>query len=202
MWPYTHARRNPLLFGKRQRGIFNLHVGCANAQGTSVLIRRDCVGSLRMKLVTGHSINKPVMLKHHPALLKSYGLCTAVIAVTGRCGVMLTILDHCLPLSFDSVTASVKNFHRMWKISEQNCKLSWSVLSFTLLSSPKPLFEMFLGLPGHHSSHCRENWQQCSWLKSHLHDAFEFLKTSHFLNKKIKLITDLRASIYQILLPI
>ena len=33
--PYTHARRNWLLFAKRQRGIFRLHVGCANTQWTS-----------------------------------------------------------------------------------------------------------------------------------------------------------------------
>ena len=40
-WPYTHARRNRLLFAKRQRGIFNLHVGCANTQGTSVILSPD-----------------------------------------------------------------------------------------------------------------------------------------------------------------
>ena len=33
--PYTHARRIRLLFAKRQRGIFKLHVGCANTQWTS-----------------------------------------------------------------------------------------------------------------------------------------------------------------------
>ena len=30
--PYTLARRNRLLFAKRQRGVFRLHVGCANTQ--------------------------------------------------------------------------------------------------------------------------------------------------------------------------
>ena len=33
--PYTHAGQNRLLFAKRQRGIFRLHVGCANTQCTS-----------------------------------------------------------------------------------------------------------------------------------------------------------------------
>ena len=36
--PYTHARRNRLLLTKRQRGIFRLHVGCANTQWTSGIL--------------------------------------------------------------------------------------------------------------------------------------------------------------------
>ena len=35
--PYIHARRNQLLFADRQRGIFRLHVGCANTQWTSAI---------------------------------------------------------------------------------------------------------------------------------------------------------------------
>ena len=40
----THARRNWLLFANRQRGTFNLHVGCANTQGTSVILSPDPQG--------------------------------------------------------------------------------------------------------------------------------------------------------------
>ena len=42
--PYTHARQNWLLFAKRQRGIFNLNVGSANTQGTSVISMPDPQG--------------------------------------------------------------------------------------------------------------------------------------------------------------
>ena len=42
--PYTHARQNWLLFAKRQRGIFNMHMVCANTQGTSVILSPDPLG--------------------------------------------------------------------------------------------------------------------------------------------------------------
>ena len=34
--PYTHVRRNRLLFARRQSGIFKLHVGCVNTQRTDI----------------------------------------------------------------------------------------------------------------------------------------------------------------------
>ena len=40
-WPYTHACRNRLLFAKRQRRIFILHVGCANIHGPSIILSLD-----------------------------------------------------------------------------------------------------------------------------------------------------------------
>ena len=43
--PYTHARQNQLLFAKRQRGIFKLHVGCANTQWTSGIFSLDPQGA-------------------------------------------------------------------------------------------------------------------------------------------------------------
>ena len=42
--PYTHTRWNRLLFANRQRGIFNLHVGCANTQETSAILSPDPQG--------------------------------------------------------------------------------------------------------------------------------------------------------------
>mgnify|MGYP001796164741 CR=1 FL=1 len=44
--PYTHARQNRLLFAKRQRqrGIFRLHVGCANTHWTSGSFSPDAQG--------------------------------------------------------------------------------------------------------------------------------------------------------------
>ena len=46
-YPYAHVRRDRLLFANRQRGIFNLHVGCANTQGTSVILSPDPQGQCR-----------------------------------------------------------------------------------------------------------------------------------------------------------
>ena len=40
----THARRNWLLFANWQRGTFNLHVGCANTQGTFAILSPDSQG--------------------------------------------------------------------------------------------------------------------------------------------------------------
>ena len=36
--PYNHASWNRLLFAKRQRGMFRLHVGCENTQWTSAIL--------------------------------------------------------------------------------------------------------------------------------------------------------------------
>ena len=49
------------------------------------------------------------VLKHCLALLESYDSCTAVSAVTGRSGVLVTVLGHCQALPYDPVTASVKD---------------------------------------------------------------------------------------------
>ena len=61
------------------------------------------------------------VLEHCLALLESYDSSTAVIvsAVTGRKGVLVTVLGHCNALPYDPVTASVKGLYQMWKIPEQ-----------------------------------------------------------------------------------
>ena len=40
----THVHRNQLLLARRQRGIFNLCVGCENVEGTSVILSPNSSG--------------------------------------------------------------------------------------------------------------------------------------------------------------
>ena len=49
------------------------------------------------------------VLKHCLALLESYDSITAFSAVTGRSGVLVTVLGHCQALPYDPVTASVND---------------------------------------------------------------------------------------------
>ena len=59
------------------------------------------------------------VLEHCFALLESYDSSPAVSAVSGRNGVLVTVLGHCNAMPYDPVTASVKDFYQMWKIPEQ-----------------------------------------------------------------------------------
>ena len=62
---------------------------------------------------------------------------TAVSAVTGRSGVLVTALGHSQALPYDPATASVKDLYQMRKIPEQCSKHCLPVLSFTILVSPE-----------------------------------------------------------------
>ena len=76
-----------------------------------------------------------ILLLYCSSLLTPYDSSTAVSAVTGRSGVLVTVLGHCQALPYDPVTASVKDFYQMWKFPEQCSKHCLPVLSLCVLLS-------------------------------------------------------------------